>query len=177
MHTTPATGLSRYRIKRIMSAFANKYFALDGGLSYHTFLKHFKAQASGEGRLTLLKQDRGDKCLKTYCRKGSSTGSLVLLDLSDQPTGGGNKRQELPKIEVVDPAEADRRRALDQVEMEVRDRDIARLTYGAQGPDRAHYAAGRSKKKSSNNKRSSNTNTATTATAKKLVKKVKDVFD
>ena len=154
-----------------MSAFDKKYFTLDGGLSYKKFLKHFKDQAKGTQKLILLQDSGRSVDSKGPFKTPTTHGSLVLVDLADHVEK--NDSGQLPKVEVVEPTEADRRRALDQVQIEAHDRKTATagLTKPTAIPNGGHSKTG--SRKGQNRKRKN----ATASTAKKVIKRSKDFFD
>ena len=157
-----------------MSTFHKNYFALEGGLSYKTFLKHFKDQANGT-RTAVLMSNRGKNgSAKSGFGGPSVRGSLVLVDLADREENVNNDGEKMPRIEVVDPTEAERRRALDRVALESSDKKVAKQESERKGnviKKRNHSATGTGK--SQNKKRKSASNTVT----RKIVKRARDIFD
>lgn len=144
-------------------------------MSYKTFLKHFRDQANGAQGMVLISDPskRAAQMKKSLTMPSVASGSLVLVDFAEKENE--NERGEtLPKIEIVDPSEGDRRRALDEVAQEQADEAEAdslqqqRIKPGG-GTKRGHNSSGGRRGRNNSPKRKKAANSA--------VKKVKDLFD
>lgn len=137
------------------------YFTLDGGLSYKSVLKHFHDQAHGKQKMYLIPNNR---------QSSRNPKSLVLLDLADNHPEQNNATNQ-PKIEVIDPAEAERKRALGQLERDTMDdlEGSVNATNSEKSIKNLHSMQG--SRKSNTRKRK-----ITQEAVRQKVKRVKDVF-
>lgn len=153
-----------------MANFKSPYFALDGGLNYKAVLNHFQDQSKGVQKINLIHSNRDSNGSN---RKQKSRNSLVLLDLADPEKPKDSKQQ--PKIEVIDPTEAERKRALGQLEMEAT--EIGQVKK-AKKISKARNPAPNGHSTQSNRPRQTKKRQAT---AQKIVnqkvKRAKDIFD
>lgn len=146
-----------------MSAYDKRYFAMDGGLNYKNILKHFKDQAAGRQSIILIKNpdsDNNGESLKSNFKRQPVHAGLVLVDMADN---SDVKKNEMPKLEMVDPTEGDRRRALAKLSQESKDKKMASSTSGIKT-----YGKG---------KRAHSSLSSDQKSVKKTVKKTKAVFD
>lgn len=146
-----------------MSAYTKKYFSMDAGLNYKHLLKHFKDQAEGRQSILLIKNPESTNnsdSIKNNFKRQSVHSGLVLVDM-----GGNNdvKENEMPKVEMVDPTEGDRRRALAKLSQEKKDKKMGSSYPGIK-------AGGKGKRGHSDTSGESKS-------VKKLVKKTKALFD
>lgn len=159
-----------------MSTFDRDYFSLDGGLNYRKFVEHFKNQAKkGFWTATLTNNQSKNGNFKSRFTGPSNRGSVVIVDLADRDEKNVNKNgDKMPRVEVVDPAEAERRRALDRVALENRDKKISKRglrTKGEAIKRKVHSGAG--KRKNHYGKSKGNPTKAAT----NIVKRARDIFD
>jgi hypothetical protein len=77
-----------------------------GVLDYESVLRHFKDQACGRGRIRLIKSN--DKT-----ESGQRKNGVILLAASVDKK---DSKTSIPPVTVVDPTEADRKRALGLLE-------------------------------------------------------------
>jgi hypothetical protein len=132
-----------------------------GVVNYSKVLDHFKEQASSRGKIKLINAEG----------HGDRKGKLVILSMTtacDNPNDKKGDKQDPPPVQVIDPTEADRKRALDKLQKEI--------TQGRTG--------GANKSKNAGLKRKQRGGGHTTAKKKKsqavvktIVKRVKDIFD
>ena len=137
------------------------YYSLDGVVDYKKFLKHFQSQAEGRDKAVLFNgsQNRG--------KKSKITRPLVVVDLADTSNIADNKAEK-PKIEVVEPTEADRLRAVGEIKRESKYSDsLARNTIKGRSSSKRNHSTSGDGKVNSNNKRK----------VVSKVKRAKDVFD
>jgi len=152
-----------------MSAFQQKYIAQDAGLSYKAFLDHFQNQAKGPQNTAVLPNNTGglkSKLTTPLCHDG-----FILVDMSDKNIKN-ELGETLPRLEVVDPNELIRRRALDELSQQQQDKNIA--------ADGTKSTKIRKRPHSSSNGRKTRISTSSKkkrAEVKKLVNRVKDLFD
>lgn len=123
------------------------YYALEGG-DFSVFLDHFKKQADGD-KESIINRRKGRR------------GNLIVVD-STPDKASTKSGKDVPKLEVVTPNEANRRRA----EAEVKSEEIKTLTH--QSPSQS-TPTGR--------KRQVKLEKKATANSKAKVKRVKDAFD
>jgi len=142
----------------------NHYFALDGGLSYKKILNHFQDQANGKAVLVPSKQYNQDK------RKSRNRNQLILIDLADPPKAAQKNSDTMPKVDVIDPLEADRKRAIDELQQEVADDRRNEKT----SKRRKHFPTNHSRKQP----RKINTSRRQRhGPVQAIVKRTKDIFD
>lgn len=155
-----------------MSAFEKKYFSSEGGLNYKALLKHFKDQANGHQNVLAIRSPSqgkssvgGDDGLRTRFNRPTVHSGLVIVDMAKNGSRDDDyDEDDAPRVEVIDPTEAQRRRALDRLVQERKDKTIAsgnikRLGKGKRG----HSLSGDDR--------------ADRSRAKKIVKKTKDFFE
>jgi hypothetical protein len=135
-----------------------------GIVNYSKVLEHFKEQASTRGRIKLINSE-GHTGRK---------GKLVILSMT-APCDNDKKgnTSDPPPVEVIDPTEADRKRALDKLQKEItkgrssvvksvnKSKNISNKRKGSRG------GGGQSAKKIKKSQ----------AATKTIVKRVKDIFD
>ena len=136
---------------------APKYYSTDGSGDYKAFLEHFKRQAEGSDRLSLLNR----QCSKVRSQR---RGRLILVN-TKKSQGVTSHGDTTDKLEVVDPNEAERRRALSEVV-----REEAEVTKEVERVKNAHSAKGARKRRLDVNK-------SARAAAKTKIKRVRDIFD
>ena len=151
-----------------MSAFHKKYISQNAGLSYRAFLAHFQDQARGAHSVRLLGKSPVTRGLKSRFATPLCHDGLILVDQTDRDIE--NKRGEsIPRLEIVDPNEMGRRRALD--EMSQREQDKKTASDGVKRvkkTKRAHSSSGSRKRRTTSPRRK----------RKKTQKnKLKDLFD
>jgi len=140
------------------------YFALDGGLSYKKILNHFRDQANGKTVLMPSKQFNQDK------RKSRNKNQLILIDLADPPKVEQKNNETMPKVDVIDPLEADRKRAIDELQ-----REVAENKKSEKPPKRRkQVSASHSKKQSWKNNTSRRQRRGA---VQAIVKRTRDIFD
>ena len=134
-----------------------KYYSTEGGSDYKAFLEHFKKQAEGRDRSPLL---------NTYHsrRRSSCAGRLILVN-TKKSNGATQNGDSTDKIEVVDPNEAERRRALSEAV-----REEVEVTKEVDSAKNAHFTQGSRKRRTPDNK-------SARAATKIKIKRVKDIFD
>ena len=131
-------------------AFNTYYYALEGG-DFSAFLRHFTKQAKG---------DRSDIINNNNKRKNGTSRIIVIDTTPDKATTTTGK--DVPKIEVVSPNEAIRRRA----ESEIKSEEINTL----QNQNGNHSASLTRKRRMKLNKKAS-------VASNIKVKRAKDAFD
>ena len=94
-----------------MSVIPKKYISEDLGLGYKKILDHFRNQAKGGQSILLINKPANKADIRTRFTKPTIAGSLILVDLADKE----HKNEKMPNVEVMDPTEPDRRRALQEV--------------------------------------------------------------
>lgn len=153
----------------------NKYYSMDGGLSYNRLLKHFKDQANGTRNIGLMSDHGTVRDTKAGFRRPRVHGSLVLVDMGTRHDTVNQRGEHVPKVEVVDPTEGDRRRAEAQV---------AEENQRTSGTVQRSNNQGGQKKGQTRNRRQSGSTTkrkvppaSGTAAAKRAIKRAKDIFD
>jgi hypothetical protein len=146
-----------------------------GVVDYESVLRHFKDQACGRGRIRLIKS-------KDKTESGQRKNGIILLaanvDKKDSKT-------DIPPVTVVDPTEADRKRALGLLESQTNSASEAEKKI--QNAKSAIEASAEVKHKrpttlyTGKRKRKSVVKTGykkpTQKTVKKSVKRRKDIFD
>jgi len=147
-----------------MSDNRGHYFALDGGLSYKKILHHFRDQADGKAVLMPSKQFNQDK------RKSRNKNQLVLIDLADPPNQDQKNNDVMPKVDVIDPLEADRKRAMDQLQNEVD--EVRRAAKPSKR--RKHQSEGHSRKQP---RKINTSKRQRRGSVQAIVKRTKDIFD
>ena len=88
-----------------------QHYSLNRGIDYDVLLKHFKNQADGviNHRSTTSRPRNNHSCIKAY------GGRIIMVNKPKKTT------KTLDKVEVIDPTEAQRLRALHDIETEVAD--------------------------------------------------------
>ena len=147
-------------------AYNTHYYSTDGGGDYKAFLDHFKKQAEGSDKPLMFNTRVNCTVFK---KAKSGRGHLVLVNTRkcDGTTKNGERTN---KLEVVDPNEAERRRALSEAV-----REEVEVTKEAEKEKNAHSALGSRKRRTTTHTDSSRKN-ALVATKSKI-KRVKDIFD
>ena len=133
-----------------------KYYSTEGSSDYKAFLEHFKKQAEGSDRGPLFNIYRSK-------RRSARVGRLILVNT--KKSHSDTSRDDSDKIEVVDPNEAERRRALSEAV-----REEAEVTKEVDRVKNTHSAKGSRKRRTSDNK-------SVRAATKTKIKRVKDIFD
>lgn len=128
------------------------YYTLQGGMGYKTFLDHFRHQAEGVNQPGLVLTSGGNAGYQR-CKSKMSRLRLVKLATESAPS-------EPPKVEVVDPNEAMKNRAVAELK-----RDLSNNT--AVPPNSSQSKTGRRRRD----------NPTSTSAAKRAVKRALDVFD
>lgn len=156
-----------------MSYSGDKYFSVEGGLSYKKLFKHFKDQAKGSRNIGLISDHGPIRDTKAGFRRPRLHGSLVLVDMGDHVDSVNKRGEHVPKVEVIDPTEGDRLRA--EAEVVDENRRTSQLT------PHPNNGAGYRKPQTNNGRQrgQSGKRKATTATsaAKKAIKRAKDIFE
>lgn len=147
-----------------MSNRKSPYFALEGGLNYKAVLKHFRDQAEGKKNINFIHTNGSQ-------RKQKGKSSLVVLDLADPDSNKKATPDQQPKIEVIDPTEAERKRALGQLAKEASE-ILENSTNQAAANINGHSPA--NSRQRQNKKRKA---LATQKIISKKVKRAKDIFD
>lgn len=141
-----------------------QYFALDGGVGYKKILQHFREQALGKGKTRIIPSPAYDK------RRPRNKNQMVLIDLADTPETDNKDKDVMPKIEVMDPVEAERKRAMDQLQREIEEkRDTENPPKRRRPPTTSHSR--KDLRKTNTNKRRKRD------TVQTVVKRTKDIFD
>ena len=128
-----------------------------GTLTYQAVLKHFKDQSSNSDN------SHPQSYLAGYSlprRKISSRAGLRIIKVSE----AGESQHNLPKLEVTDPIESERKRA---------EADLNRESQGintANTPSEVHTPSGRQKKTTSHKRKQQ-------SSAAGRVKRARDIFD
>ena len=137
------------------------YFSLDGVVDYKKFLSHFQTQAEGKDKPVLFHAPN------SWAKTTKNSKPLVIVDLADSGGIKGGK-SEKPKIEVVDPTEAERLRALGEMKREGKktQNGVDNGIKGRPAGPKSHSVSGigKGKKKRANK-------------AYSKIKRAKDVFD
>lgn len=147
------------------------YYSTEGGGDYKAFVDHFKKQAEGTRTAMLLNSISGAPAFRKT-RAGRSR--LILVDT--RKDRGAMKNGEITgKIEIVDPNEAEKRRALGEAVREemVLDKESKQLKT-------AHSVVGKRKTQTSSREgepSSKRRQKSAIYVAKSKVKRVKDIFD
>ena len=129
-------------------AFTTFYYSLDGG-DYAAFLKHFTKQAKGDRSALINNKNKNRK------------GHIIVIDTTaDKATTVSGKN--VPKMEVISPDEAIRRRA----ESEIKAEEIKSL-----------HQSTTSQSAPTTRKRRSKLDKKATASSKAKIKRVRDTFD
>lgn len=139
------------------------YYSTEGALNYNRFLNHFRNQAQGTGKPVIINAQRNPPS-----RKMRNSKALVLVDTAErdgESKGSGSR----PKVEIVDPNEAEKRRAVGEMAQQKKDqsRDATQkkaVKRRSNHPKQHSTAGNRQVKRSSNSSGSK-------------VKRVKDIFD
>lgn len=154
-----------------MSHFDGKYFSAEGGLSYKNLLQHFKNQAHGKRDISLIEHftSRGGDAKKRF-RQPYVHGSLVLVDLGKPSEVVNTHGEKQPKVEVFDPSEGIRRRALEQV---IDERSNKSLDAEGNAQSSAASRKGNTGKRKANLKSGSSSKKS----AKSTIKRAKDIFE
>ena len=127
-----------------------EYYALQGGVGYKAFLDHFKHQAAGLHQHGIALTPGANMRYQRARNRGSR---LRLVKVANE---SGSK--DPPKVEVVDPNESVKNRALSDLKREISDKTET----GANIPQ---STAARRRRNNVNN------------AASKAVKRARDVFD
>ena len=127
----------------------SNYYTLEPGSNFRLMLEHFRNQASGKGPNLYLKMPGQGR---------NSNCSLRYVSLAEKKAEG-----DMPKIEVVDSNEALNKRAASQLNRELTDKTAEQVPT-AQSVSRPR-------------KRKASKQASSTATAAKIVKRAKDLFD
>jgi len=161
-----------------MSAFNKKYFTVEGSLSYKKMLKHFKEQAGGGHSVILISNASKSDDLRTRFNRPSVTGGVVLIDMADDAEKSNKKKRsdELPKVEMVDPTEADRRRALDKLAEEQHDKRLAQGASSTHGNIKGN-GKGKNGQSAKSNSAGTNGGKRKQSQVNRVVKKTKELFD
>lgn len=148
-----------------------KYYGLEGGLSYKTFLKHFEEQAKGSGNLKFIKDMNTAKTDGRF-RKPNMNSSLILVDIADDNNINA-KNEKQPSVQVIDPTESARRIAEDRAATE------SSRSYKSQPSSRKNHSnpsrQGRKNTSASGNKRKASAPGKFTST--RSVKRARDIFE
>jgi len=134
-----------------------RYYSTEGGGDYKAFLDHFKRQAEGTSRSRFLNTSRAK-------RGGCARGRIILVN-TKRASGTNAKGDSTAKLEVVDPNEAERRRALSEAV-----REQSELTKAVENLENTHSLPGARKKRSAHKG-------AATSVTKSKIRRIKDVFD
>jgi hypothetical protein len=124
------------------------YYALDGNLSYDTLVKHFASQAQGR--------------LKPVSMKNGNNGSHVIIFNQDKSAVNTSHN---PRMELVDPSEAERRRT------------ISALNNETELNNDTNHVTKQSKRSHRKRKTQSSKGKGVSDSAAQKIKKAKDVFD
>lgn len=137
-----------------------EYYSTEGGGDYKAFLEHFKRQAEATAKPVLL----NSRTSGIGFRRGKiGRGNMVLVE-TQKDMGTTKNGTQMSKIESVDPNEAERRRAVDEVVRE--EADISKVTETLKN---AHSTSGKRKRKIDNKGSSIN--------IRSKIQRTKDVFD
>jgi hypothetical protein len=88
------------------------YYATDGGFDYETFADHFMKQAEGENK-PLLVQNMTN--MATFSKSDNGGRGRIVLINTRKDNNKLAKGATVAKLEVIDPAEGARRRAVAEV--------------------------------------------------------------
>ena len=88
------------------------YYATDGGFDYETFLDHFMKQAEGENKPMLVHNMTN---AVTFQKSDSSGRGRIVLINTRKDNNKLAMGSSVAKLEVIDPAEGARRRAVAEV--------------------------------------------------------------
>jgi len=135
-----------------------RYYSTEGGGDYKAFIEHFKRQADGSSRSRFLNTASRAK------RGGCARGRIILVN-TKRDSGTSIKGDSTAKIEVVDPNEAEKRRALSEAV-----REQTELTKAVEDLENTHSVPGTRKKRTAKKG-------AATLVTKSKIRRVKDVFD
>ena len=141
-----------------------QFYALNGGLDYKTFLRHFEKQAEGTNRPQLINGITSSPWAKT---KGN--GHLVLVDISNGNEHPFAMGDSLPKLEIVDPSEAERRRAVSDMQAEL-------AVIEGDNPSNKQTPKGNGKKRALS-RASAKSGKIIESSVNAKVRRVKDIFD
>lgn len=142
-------------------AFDPKYYSTEGNGDYKAFLDHFKKQAEGSYKPVLF----GTKTGGVNYKKGKvGRGHLILVNTKDNATTNKKNDGSMPKIEIVDPNEAVRRRAVTQA---AKEESMVSKEVSSQGRSQSTPRGQKRKTDSSNS----------AAVKKSKIRRVKDIFD
>ncbi|NJL55214.1 hypothetical protein HC928_08520 [bacterium] len=148
----------------------SRYYSTEGGGDYKAFVDHFKRQAEGAAAPVMLNTRHIGRSFRN-ARAGRAR--LVLVDTKKDQ--GTTKKGELTgKLEIVDPNEAERRRALSEAARE----EVA-VDKERQKATSAHSAIGKRQRQSTSQAEptAAKRQRSAIAVAKSRVKRVKDIFD
>lgn len=146
----------------------HKYYSTDGALSYNRLLKHFKDQANGARNVGLMSDHGAIRDTRSGMRRPRFRGSLVLVDMGDKKDTVNQRGEHVPKVEVIDHTEADRRRAVAQATKE--NRQVNNGDVQKKPQSRNHRQGGNTRKR---RKPTTSKDTPT----KQSTKRAKDIFD
>ena len=150
-------------------AYNTQYYSTEGGGDYKAFLEHFKKQAEGTDR-PLVFNTRVNCTVFKNARTGR--GHLILVN-TRKDSGTTKNGERVTKLEIVDPNEAERRRALSEAV-----RDEVEVTKEADQETSVHSALGGRKRRTNTQRADSSRNSkSATAVTKSKIRRVKDVFD
>lgn len=137
------------RIKSIPT----EYYTLQGGVGYKTFLDHFKHQAAGQhqAQITVEPLYTGGRQ-----KRENRRSRLRLVKLATETTPS-----DTPKVEVIDPNEAIKNRAVSQLKHNLAGDNVTANSEAAQSTTRQRRR----------------NNPGSKAAASKAVKRARDVFD
>lgn len=136
-------------------AHSNGYYATDGGLDYETFQKHFEKQS--EGKITSMMMNNATSLTTLKKMTNTGRGRLVLISMTGKDKDIQAQGQNVGKLEVIDPTEAARRRAVDAAKEEsVKYNDFEDENHSSQGGQKRHKSpqskGGRKKVKATDNR-------------------------
>ena len=152
-----------------MSQFQGKYFSAEGGLSYKNLLKHFERQAKGEQNLTLMRDYKYKGNAAAKFRRPTLHGSLILVDVGAENDIVNSQGEKQPKVEIFDPTEGIRRRAVEQVHDE-QQRD--KTTSTIKKPQSSKH-----RQQGSTSKRKASTSAKPKKSSNKAIKRARDIFE
>jgi hypothetical protein len=149
----------------------SQYYSLSRGVDYDILLKHFKNQADGVMTQHIITSRQGSNNSCTKVRMGR----IIMVNKPKKGTKTVHDKT-LDKVEVIDPTEVQRLRALNDIEVEVADINVERKIQPAHS-----ILSGASSKTSGKRQFSQKSIIEKRKKLKKTVDKViqrtKDVFD
>ena len=142
------------------------YYSADGGFDYETFRDHFMKQAEGKNEFMMLHKMTNMASLHKTANGGR--GGLILINTRGDK-GEHAQGSTVAKLEVLDPAEATRKRAAAEMEEET-------YKYAASdGEDQSSKK--RQKRKTTSSTAHSRKKAKNAAGAKSKPQRAKDIFD